>query len=248
MRTLRPCLIVLVCLLIMAGCTPAATPPPTPEPLTSPPPTPAPPTAVPPIAEPPTAVPPIEEPPVIPADPIEVVNAWTAALNSGDIETALAYFTDNAKYTLGENATGKPALRNLFEWLVAMETRWDPPDCKPLGSDAQCSFHTTDGCLAALRYEKEKLTPSKATITFVDGRIRMVGGSAAGSEGPGRGIIYDDAVAMRVQQQHPDEFRKIVTDYNPGSYSHAISRLAHSQEAAAIALRLCKEYAETPKK
>jgi hypothetical protein len=46
---------------------------------------------------------------------------------------------------------------------------------------------------------------------------------------------------------HPDDCAKVVTAFNPGSNPHAISRLVHNPEAAAIALRLCKEYAEANK-
>lgn len=81
----------------------------------------------------------------------------------------------------------------------------------------------------------------------MDGKTRMIGGSVIGTAGPGRGFIANSLVIRDANINHPDDCVKVVTAFNPGSNPHAISRLVHNPEAAAIALRLCKEYAEANK-
>jgi hypothetical protein len=98
MTARRPSLSLLICLLMVVGCTPTAIP--------------VPPTSAPPSAAPPTTIPPTKPPPVIPEDPIEVANAWIAALNAGDMETALAHFTDRE---IAGRESLWPGLRGLGE-------------------------------------------------------------------------------------------------------------------------------------
>ena len=72
-------LVVTVAFLLIAGaCVPAATPPPTPTPV------------------PPTPTP----------DPAAPVQAWADAINSGDVDAALALFTDNVLYSIFDFIAG----------------------------------------------------------------------------------------------------------------------------------------------
>ena len=68
--------------------------------------------------------------PAATGDQLKVVQAYYAALNSGDVDAALALFTDDVKFRGHWYATGKEALRDVFDWLAGTEVKHGPPDCQ----------------------------------------------------------------------------------------------------------------------
>jgi ketosteroid isomerase-like protein len=72
-----------------------------------------------------------------PANPAEVLRAYTEAANAGDVEAALACWADNATYTVlpaavtGQSVfAGKVQLRALAEALVAQHSRTELEDLR----------------------------------------------------------------------------------------------------------------------
>ena len=63
------------------------------------------------------------------SDQLKVVQAYHAAVNSGDVDAALALLTDDVKFRGEYYGTGKEALPWVFDWLVGQETQWTP-DCQ----------------------------------------------------------------------------------------------------------------------
>ena len=161
-QTLNLLIIATVCLLIATGCT--APPAPAPAPL--------PPTATP-IPPTPTPVPPTPMP-----DPAALVKAWVDALNSGDVDAALALFTDDGKYQIYYSASGKEQVRPVFDWLAGLETKTQLMDCQPQGDRVVCNYTVLDGCMAA---HGSKGLPTKATFTFQDGKIKQAVGFGEGA-------------------------------------------------------------------
>ena len=150
MRPLRLAALVLVCMLVVAGCVPATmVPPPSP---TSAPPTPTP-------------------------DLIAPVKAWADAINKGDVDAALALITEDASwfgcYTCGEGTTGtgKEQVRPGFDDLVGFETKLQVKECQPQGDRVACSLSMVNGCNAAFG-APDGLAAKLVFIYQPDGKVR----------------------------------------------------------------------------
>ena len=150
MRPLRLAALVLVCMLVVAGCVPATTvPPPSP---TSAPPTPTP-------------------------DLIAPVKAWADAINKGDVDAALALITEDASwfgcYACGEGTTGtgKEQVRPGFDDLVGFETKLQVKECQPQGDRVACSLSMVNGCNAAFG-APDGLAAKLVFIYQPDGKVR----------------------------------------------------------------------------
>jgi len=172
MRSLGLAVLVFVCVLVVAGCVPAALPPPpspTSVPSTAIPPTPAPPTAAPP-APAPTAAPPTPA-----ADLIAPVKAYVAALNTGDLNGVLALVTDDVSWFElgGDHASGKEQLRTLLDWWVTLEAKQQITDCQSQADRVVCHLSYVEVCTAA--FGATKGWPVKLIFTYgPDGKIREV--------------------------------------------------------------------------
>ena len=141
-------------LLIAGACVPAATPPPTPTPV------------------PPTPTP----------DPAAPVQAWADAINRGDVDAALALFTDDVQYHFVFDATGKEHVRGVFDWLVGIEAKYTISDCQQPQSDrVACAFTVSDSCIA--QYGAVESLALKGVYVFgEDGKIKQVIGATEGAE------------------------------------------------------------------
>ena len=125
-QMLKLFVVVTMCLLIAAGCV-ASPPPPTPVPV--------PPTSTP-VPPSPTPVPPTPAP-----DLTAPVKAWVDTLNSGDVDAALALFTDDVKFSVFEYiASNKDGLRGIFDWLAGLETKYQITECQPKGDRVVCTM------------------------------------------------------------------------------------------------------------
>ncbi len=211
-------------LLIAAGCaTPAPQPAPTAVPPTA---TPVPPTPTP---EPPTATP---LPPTPALDAVAPVKAWVEAINRGDVDAALALFTDRVRYVFVFDAMGKEQLRGVFDWLVGIESKFVIDNCEqPQNGQAVCTFTYVDGgCLPA--YGANAGLAMKGTYSLAeDGKIRMVLGA---TEGAGWDDYWKWAEAAQAWQKanRPEEAATVDSGGKAGG---------------AVQIKLCKEYAESLK-
>ena len=212
-------LVVTVAFLLIAGaCAPAATPPPTP--------TPVPPTATP---VPPTATPIPPPPPAL--EGMDVVQAWVDAINRGDVDAALALFTDKPSYfgPGGYTASGMAQVAAAFNYMVSIETQYQITECQPESDRVVCTETMSDGCytVAGLKSEPVKMTFSLEQ----DGKIRQVTGYTTLGGDPAN-----------------DQFWLGWQSWAKANRAEELTKLANGdKDGAAIYLRLCKEYVDSLK-
>jgi 7,8-dihydropterin-6-yl-methyl-4-(beta-D-ribofuranosyl)aminobenzene 5'-phosphate synthase len=162
-------------------------------------------------------------------DPATIVKAYYAALNSGDVDAALAFFTDDVKFR-GENyATGKEMLRGVFDWLVGTEVKHGPPDCQSQNDRVVCAFSIDDACIAASG-ATDGLPAQGEYLLQPDGKIREASESLGGA-GWDAYIEWDNSFQGWAMLNRAEEWRGF----------------GHSKEFAPRLAKLCKEYAESLK-
>ena len=162
-------------------------------------------------------------------DQLKVIQAYYAALNSGDVDAALALLTDDVKFR-GENyATGKETLRWVFDWLAGTEVKHGPPDCQSQDDRVVCAFTIGDACIAASG-ATDGLPAQGEYLIRPDGKIREATESLGGA-GWDDYIEWDNSFQGWAMLNRAEEWR--------GS--------GHSKEFAPRLAKLCKEYAESLK-
>ena len=57
--------------------------------------------------------------------PAAPVKAWVDAMNSGNVDAALAPFTDDVFYNFVFTVGGKEQVRGVFDWLVGIRVKTD---------------------------------------------------------------------------------------------------------------------------
>jgi CubicO group peptidase (beta-lactamase class C family) len=196
------CSVLLIAALLAACAAPAAAP-----------------TAIP---APPTDTP---MPPAADSDPVAVVQAWVGAINSGDVDEALSYFTDDGRYLVHYTAYDKESMRWVFNWLASLETKQENLDCQAQDDNTTCTYAVLDGCIAV--FDAEGL-PVKTTFTVQDGKIKMATGSGTGPKWDG----YWDFVS--IVQSWERVFR-------PEEYTQ-YTQNEGTTEAGKLAVKLCREY------
>jgi hypothetical protein len=157
MRPVWLAMLILVCLLVIAGCAPPAAPTP-------------PPTSVPLAPAPPTAAP----------DLVAPVEAWVDAINKGDVDAALDLLADNALWSAryvsqqgGWKSSGKEQVRRDFDYLVGMEVKSRVKDCQPQDDRVVCGLSVVDGCAVAFG-APDGLAAKLVFIYQPDGKVREV--------------------------------------------------------------------------
>ena len=202
-QMLKLFVVVTVCLSIAVGACMAPPPPPAPTPV------------------PPTPTP----------DPAAPVQAWVDALNSGDVDAALAFFTDNVLYDFVFIAGGKESLRMVFDWLVGIESQYRIQDCQQPQSDrVACTFTVVDGCIAA--YGATGGLPLKGVFIFrEDGKIKNVTGTRKAPSGT--------AIGGGSMQGSPGN--------GPTAPKNTPKPTIPSGGMARVQVKLCQEYMESLK-
>jgi len=163
------------------------------------------------------------------SDQLKAVQSYYAALNSGDVDAALALFTDDVKFRGEYYATGKEALHGVFDWLVGSEVKHGPPDCQLQNDRVECAFTIGDACVAASG-ATDGLSANGVYLIQPDGKIREASELLGGAG-------WDD-----------------YTEWNNALQGWAILNRAEewrgfgqSKEFAPTFVKLCKEYAESLK-
>ena len=191
-------------LLLVGACVPAATPPSTPTPI------------------PPSPTP----------DPAAPVQAWVDALNSGDVDAALAPFADDVQYHFIFDAIRKEHVRSVFDWLVGIEAKYKIVDCQQPQSDrVECAFTVSDGCIIPYG-AVDSLAVKGVYVVGDDGKIKQVTGATEGVEWDNY-WKYGDAVLAWQKANRAEEAFKV--ENSP------------PKEGGAVQIKLCKEYAESLK-
>jgi ketosteroid isomerase-like protein len=171
--------------------------------------------------------------PPTPADPVAPVKAWVDAMNNGDVDAALALFTDDAKLLMGALlfASGKNEVRAMLDADVGRETQYLIKDCQPAEDRVECAISFVDACTAASGV-KDGL-PMKMVFTLRDGKI---GQSVMASEG-GEQAIYDlweHKMEIWAKANRAEEWAQYVAK-------------GETREGESIYAKLCQEYAESLK-
>ena len=110
--------------------------------------------------------------PAATGDQLKAVQAYHAAISSGDVDAALALLTDDAKLRGVYYGTGKEAVLWIFDWLVGQETKYGPADCQIQDERVVCAVTISDACIAA--YGATGGLPWKGV--YVVGRMANPGG------------------------------------------------------------------------
>jgi ketosteroid isomerase-like protein len=167
-------------------------------------------------------------PPTSAADLVASVEAWTDAINNGDVNAALALFTDDVRWDIwGNPATGKEASRPLQDWLVALEAKLQITDCQPQADRVTCDLIYVDGCGAPSGAPDGY--PGKLVVVYQpDGKITQ---------------------AIMARGELLADVWEWWQDYNAWMQAnHAADRLVAGEpngEGGALMLKRCREYAAT---
>ena len=103
------------------------------------------------------------------SDPEALVRSLYEALNTGDIDAALAFYADDAVESLGDFGTfsGKEELRSSFETEAARNATWELEDFQVEGDTVTFTNRYTDNNLRALGVTLEGIEVS----TIQDGKF-----------------------------------------------------------------------------
>ena len=104
-----------------------------------------------------------------------------AALNAGDVDGALALFSDDVKW--GDSvvrAYGKEQLRTALDWLIAEEVKQQITDCQPQADRVICQLSRVEACVPASA-ATDGLPVKLVFVYQPDGKV---GQAEAGNDGP----------------------------------------------------------------
>jgi hypothetical protein len=153
------------------------------------------------------------------------------AINKGDGDAALALLPNEAKFQmLNDKAEGAEQLRSMFDWLVGKEAQYQITDCEWQGISTQCAVSVTDGCIVASG-AADGLHGKMTFYSLEDGTLRQVNVAPSSVERKAY-QTWLEAEAAWASANRADEFAQAE---------------GYSQAAGAMAVQLCREYAETLK-
>ena len=162
-------------------------------------------------------------------DPSTVVQAYHAAISSGDVDAALALLTDDVKLRGVYYGTGKEALPWIFDWLVGQETKYGPADCQTQDERVVCAFTISDACIAA--YGATGGLPWKGVYVIgQDGKIQEASESKEGTS-------WDDY----------DKWARTVDTWIANNRADERPADGMNKETAVALAKFCKEYAASLK-
>lgn len=155
--------------------------------------------------------------------------ALVDAINSGDIDTAVALLTDDAKVTFrNDKAAGKDQLSSLFNWLAGKETQYQITDCVWQGDKLACSVSIVDGCIAASS-TPDGLPGMMIIYALEDGTLRNVA----------------DVLSF-VERKPYETWLEAEAAWASANRADELAQAeGYSQAAGEMAVQLCQEYAAT---
>ncbi len=157
-------------------------------------------------------------------------HAWMEAINSGDLDAALARLTDDASFLFwNDRTTGKEQLSAMFAWLAGRETQYRITDCEWQGAGTQCALSVVDGCIAASG-APDGLSGKMTFESLEDGTLTSVVGAQVVGTNAYR--TWLDAEHAWAAAERADELAQAE---------------GYSKEAGAMAVKLCREYAAAQK-
>jgi len=166
-----------------------------------------------------------------PAATEAAAHAWVAAINSGDVDAALGLFRGEAAFAfLNDTSRGEEQVRAMFDWLVGKETLYQITNCEWMGTGVKCDVTAVDGCIAASDVP-DGLHGKLTFFSHEDGTLKSVNGLLIANERKAY-QTWLDAERVWAAAEHADELAQAE---------------GYSKPAGAMAVKLCREYAETLK-
>lgn len=153
--------------------------------------------------------------------------AWVDAINNGDVDAALAAFTDDPKFQFWKDqAMGVEEVRSMFEWMAGKETRLRIADCEWVGADIQCVLSVSDGCMEA--YGAADGMPGKVTFySLEDGTLHQF-----------------SAFLLVTERKAYEEWLEAEAAWASASRAGELAQAeGYSKAAGEMAVKLCREYA-----
>lgn len=166
-----------------------------------------------------------------PAATEAAVQAWVAALNSGDVDAALALFTGETLFKFGNDTSqGEEQMRAMFAWLAGKETLYQITNCEWTGTGVKCDATAVDGCIAASGAPDG--LPGRLTFySNEDGTLKSVNGLLLMAERDAY-QTWLDAERAWAAAERADELAQAES---------------YSKPAGAMAVKLCRDYAAAQK-
>src|ERR1043165_5566424 len=80
-------------------------------------------------------------------DPITVINSFTNAVNTGNLEGAASFFADDATFTdpEGHVTTGKDAIKNVFREQIRLHNQLKAVNIQVAGNNVTFTLQTISG-------------------------------------------------------------------------------------------------------
>lgn len=155
------------------------------------------------------------------------------AINYGDSNAALAFFmeADDVSFrVLNDEAQGAEETRAMLDWFASKETQFQISDCEWQGIGTQCAVTLVDGCIAASGVP-DGLHGKMTFNSQEDGTLRQV-------------VVLPAAADRKPYQT----WLEAETAWASANRADELAQAeGYSQEAGAMAVKLCREYAETLK-
>ena len=210
--------IVISILWITSGCSPAATPSPTPMPPT-----------VTPIPPNPTQIPPTPTP-----DLLSLVRAYEEVFNRHDLEAVVALFADDAVLqNAWINGIYKADIKIQHDFVFGLNQTIQNSECSVVKDTVACKALVRDDCIKAAGIDGYHYT--SVEYVFEDMKIYRVTGTESSDDGQTMEGFYDGMFGWSGAHR-PEENSKL-SDSNG---SPIVNR-----ETGKIYVKLCQEYAAT---
>lgn len=166
-----------------------------------------------------------------PAATEAAVQAWVAAINSGDVDAALALFKGEAMFTFWKYTSyGEEQMRAMFDWLAGKETLYQIANCEWQDTGVECDVTAVDGCIDASGVP-DGLHGKLTFVSYEDGKLKSVSGVLVVAERNAY-QTWLDAERTWAAAERADELAQ-AEDY--------------SKPSGALAVKLCREYAAAQK-
>jgi len=66
-------------------------------------------------------------------EPVAVIEAFHEALNDGDLDAAMNFVADDARFIIDTLHTGKAQVRDFYEGTIALNSQWELSDLEAEG-------------------------------------------------------------------------------------------------------------------
>ena len=152
-------------------------------------------------------------------DYLETVREFENRKSAGDVEAVLALFVDEPSLHFGTLGTisGRPALRGILEYDVALNTKLDFAECTVNGEEVTCRVVESNDWLKLV--DIESITYDENRFVFApDGRIDSVVAILSSESGQSLGAVMAEFHGWATMN-HPEEYGSLFSEDGAFVYS-----------------------------